>query len=148
MALVEADRFHAKQPLQPGIPRATLEAAFTGHPAPELARAAVDAAIERGALRVADRSGSLARPGKGSLDPSDLPEPMQAMLDRYRSAGITPPTLRQITEELGVDPKQVLEYAGLLQRHKLLIRVSDELSYAPRGPRRIGPADPGPPRRT
>src|SRR5690606_19310553 len=130
-AILEADRFHARQPLQPGIARATLEGSLPGHPSPELARAAVDAAIERGLLRVADRSGSLARPGKGSLDPDALPESMQAMLDLYRRGGIEPPTLRQITERLGLDPKQVLEYAGLLQRTKLLVRVSDELSYAP-----------------
>ena len=130
-ALREADRFHAKQPLQPGIARATLEASLPGHPSPELARAAVDAAIDRGSLRVADRSGSLARPGKGSLDPDALPGPLQTMLDRYRAGGITPPTLKQIAEQLGADSKQVLEYAGLLQRNKLLVRISDELSYAP-----------------
>lgn len=130
-AVVEADRFHAKQPLRPGIARATLEASLPGHPSAELARVAVDAAIDRGLLRVADRSGSLARPGKGSLDPDALPEPMQAMLDRYRTDGTTPPTLKQIGDQLGADAKQVLEWVGLLQRNKLLIRVSDELSYTP-----------------
>jgi selenocysteine-specific elongation factor len=130
-AIVEADRFHARQPLQPGIARATLEGSLPGHPAPELARVAVDTAVERGLLRVADRSGSLARPGKGSLDPDALPEPMQIMLDLYRAGGTTPPTLKQIGERLGVEPRQVLEYAGLLQRNKLLVRVSDDLSYAP-----------------
>jgi len=130
-AVLEADRFHAKQPLRPGIARATLEASLPGHPPPELARVVVDAAIDRGQLRVADRSGSLARPGKGSLDPDALPQPMQAMLDRYRAGGTTPPTLKQIGEQLGADAKQVLEWAGLLQRNKLLIRVSDELSYTP-----------------
>lgn len=130
-AIREADRFHAKQPLRPGIARATLEASLPGRPPAELARAAVDAAIDRGLLRAADRAGSLARPGKGSLDPDALPEPLQAMLDLYRAAATTPPTLKQIGDRLGVDAKQVLEYAGLLQRNKLLIRVSDELSYTP-----------------
>lgn len=130
-AIDEADRFHAKQPLQPGIARATLEAVLPGHPPPEIARATVEAAIERGLLRVADRSGSLARPGKGSLDPDALPPLLQTMLDRYCAGGITPPTLKQIGEQLGVELKQVLEYAALLQRNELLVRISDELSYAP-----------------
>jgi selenocysteine-specific elongation factor len=126
----EADRYHKAHPLQPGIARATLEASLPGHPAPELARAAVDAAIEQGALHVADRAGSLARPGKGSLDPDALPEPMQRMLDLYRSGGQAPPTLRDIADKLGLEPKRVLEYVGLLQRGGLLVRVSDDLSYA------------------
>ncbi len=129
-AIAEAERHHRAHPLQPGIARATLEASLPGHPASELARAAVDAAIEQGALHVADRAGSLARPGKGSLDPSALPEPMQRMLDLYRSGGLTPPTLKDVGEQLRLEPKRVLEYAGLLQRGGLLVRVSDDLSYA------------------
>lgn len=124
-----ADRYHQAQPLHPGIGRATLEGALPGHPAPELARAAVELALERGSLRVADRAGSLARPGKGSLNPDDLPEAMAAMLELYRAGGVSPPTLRQVGERLGLEAKQVLEYAGLLQRNGLLVRVSDDLSY-------------------
>jgi selenocysteine-specific elongation factor len=126
----EADRYHRAHPLQPGIGRATLEGSLPGHPAPELARAAVDAAIDQGALHVADRAGSLARPGKGSLDPDALPEPMQRMLELYRIGGLAPPTLRHVGEQLGLEPKRVLEYVGLLQRGGLLVRVSDDLSYA------------------
>lgn len=125
----EADGYHRAHPLQPGIARATLEASLPGHPAPELARAAVDAAIEQGALHVADRAGSLARPGKGNLDPDALPEPMQRMLELYRGGGLAPPTLRHVGEQLALEPKRVLEYVGLLQRGGLLVRVSDDLSY-------------------
>jgi selenocysteine-specific elongation factor len=125
------ERFHAQQPLEAGVARATLEGALPGHPSAELARAAVDAALAGKLLRVADRHGSLARPGKGSLDPEALPEPLQTMLDLYRTGGIAPPTLKQIAERLAADGKQVLEYVGLLQRNHLLVRVSDDLSYAP-----------------
>lgn len=129
-AISEADAYHRAHPVQPGIARATLEAALPGHPTPELARAAVDAAIESGALHVADRAGSLARPGKGSLDPDALPEPMQRMLALYRQGALTPPTLRSVGEQLGLDGKRVLEFASLLQRSNLLVRISDDLSYA------------------
>jgi selenocysteine-specific elongation factor len=136
-ALSEADRYHQRHPLHPGIARATLEAALPGHPAAELARAVVDQALERGSLRVADRAGSLARPGKGSLDPDALPEDLQAMVDLYRAGGIAPPTLRAVGERLGLEAKRVLEYAGLLQRSGLLVRVSDDLSYAPEAHREL-----------
>ncbi|KIG17865.1 Selenocysteine-specific translation elongation factor [Enhygromyxa salina] len=130
-ALQAAERYHQAQPLHPGIGRATLEGSLPGHPAPELARAAVELALERGSLRVADRAGSLARPGKGSLDPDALPEDMAAMVGLYTTGGAAPPTLKQVAERLGLEAKQVLEYAGLLQRNGLLVRVSDDLSYAP-----------------
>jgi len=129
-AIAGADRYHQAHPLQPGIGRAELEGSLPGHPAPELARAAVDEALARGALRVANRSGALARPGKGSLDPEDLPAPMQAMVELYASRGIKPPTLREVGDALGLDAKRVLELVGLLQRNELLVRVSDDLSYA------------------
>ena len=124
------DEFHKRNPLQPGIARATLEGSLPGHPSPELTRATVDLAIDRGLLRVADRAGSLARPGKGSLDPEHLPRDLQIMVDMYRRGEMTPPTLKQVAERLGVDQKQVLEYASLLQHSGLLVRISDNLSWA------------------
>ena len=131
-AIAIVDRHHQRYPLHPGISRAELEGSLPGHPAPELARATVDLALERSSLRVADRSGSLARPGKGSLDPNDLPENLQTMVDMYRQGGLAPPTLRQVGDRLKLDAKRVLEYASLLQRTGLLVRVSDDLSYAPK----------------
>jgi selenocysteine-specific elongation factor len=129
-AIAEADRFHRQHPLQPGIARATLEGSLPGHPSAELARAAVDAVIQRGALQIADRQGSLARPGKGRLDPAALPEPMQHTLALYRQGALSPPTLRDVSDKLALEPKRVLELVALLQRNGLLVRVSDDLSYA------------------
>ncbi|NVB37067.1 selenocysteine-specific translation elongation factor [Pseudenhygromyxa sp. WMMC2535] len=132
-AVTEVDRFHAAHPLQPGLARATLEGALAqaGPSAAALRTAAVDLALARAQLRVADRSGSLARPGKGTLDPNDLPPPLHDVVERYRHAGISPPTLRDLGEALGLDAKAVLERVGVLQRSELLIKINDDLSYAP-----------------
>ena len=127
-AIAEVDRFHLAQPLQPGMARATLERSLA---ADALAGHALSLAIERRLLRVADRSGSLARPHHAVLDPDDLPPPLPAMLERYTAAGLTPPTLRELADALGLELRSVLELASLLHRHELLIRVTDELSYAP-----------------
>ncbi|EDM80081.1 Translation elongation factor, selenocysteine-specific [Plesiocystis pacifica SIR-1] len=121
------DAFHAKSPLLPGMTRATVEGRLPCPP--PLSSAVVDAALERGMLRVADRAGSLARPGKGALDPDDLPAPLQAIVDLYRAAGTRPPTLKEVGAQLGHDSRKVLELAGLLQRNDILVRVSDDLSY-------------------
>ncbi|MCA9701772.1 MAG: SelB C-terminal domain-containing protein, partial [Myxococcales bacterium] len=129
-AVAEADRFHGAHPLQPGIGRATLERTLAVQGG--LATVVVDTALERGLLRVADRSGSMARPGKGALDPDDLPTALQEVVDLYMRGGMTPPTLRQVGDGLGLENREVLERVGLLQRSGLLIKVSDDLSYLPK----------------
>ncbi len=129
-ALEIVDRFHDAQPLQAGLPRATLEAGLPGYPSPALARAAIERAVAAGELRVADRSGSVARPGKGALDPDDLPSPLAEIFALYGAAAQSPPTLRQVGEALALDAKEVLSLVVLLQRNGLLVRVSDDLSYA------------------
>jgi selenocysteine-specific elongation factor len=133
-ALAEVDRFHAAQPILPGMPRATLEQQLGGD---ALANLAIERALAQGQLRVADRAGSLARPSHAVLDPDDLPAPLPAMLERYASAELEPPSLREVGEALGLDPRKVLEHASLLHRHQLLVRVSDELSYHPRAIERV-----------
>ncbi len=127
-AIAEVDRFHASQPLQAGMPRATLERSLG---ADVLASRVLALALERRLLRVADRSGSLARPQHAVLDPEDLPAPLPAILDRYVQAELTPPTLRELADGLGLELRAVLELASLLHRHELLVRVNDEISYAP-----------------
>lgn len=133
-ACAEVDRFHVAHPLQPGMPRATLERSLA---ADALAGPALTLAIERRQLRVADRSGSLARPHHGVLDPDDLPAPLPAILERYTLAELAPPTLRDVAEGLGLEMRAMIDLATLLHRHELLIRVSDEISYAPAAHRRI-----------
>ncbi|MFV8749781.1 selenocysteine-specific translation elongation factor [Nannocystaceae bacterium ST9] len=127
-AIAEVERFHVDHPLQPGMPRATLERSLASE---AMAGHALALAIERRALRVADRSGSLARPKHAVLDPLDLPPPLPAMLERYAEAELAPPTLRELAEALGLELRAVIDLASLLHRHELLIRVSDELSYDP-----------------
>jgi selenocysteine-specific elongation factor len=133
-AIAEVDRFHVAHPLQPGMPRATLERSLA---ADVLAGQVITLAIDRRLLRVADRSGSLARPYHAVLDPDDLPPPLPAMLERYALAELSPPTLREVADALGLEARAVMDLASLLHKQGLLIRVSDEISYAPAAHRRI-----------
>jgi selenocysteine-specific elongation factor len=136
-AVSAVDRFHAAHPLQPGMARATLEAALPGRVAAAVASAVIQAAVERGQLRVADRQGAMARPGKGTLSADALPPEMQRVYDLYLEGGIAPPTLRDIQNASGKTAKQVLEIVGLLQRADLLIKVTSELSLAPEAHERL-----------
>jgi len=123
------DRFHAQHSMQPGMPRATLESSLPGRLAPSVAAAAIEATLASGQLRVADRQGSLARPGKGKLSLDALPPKMQRVYDLYAAGGISPPTLKDVQDGTSMSPKEILEIVGLLQRTELLVKVTAELSF-------------------
>ena len=129
-AVTAVDRFHAQNPMQPGIGRATVEAGLSGRISAEVATLAVDQAVDRGALRVVDDHGLLARPGKGLQVGAELPEHMQRVLDLYEHGETTPPTLREVQEAAKLDERKVLEIVGVLQRRGDLIKVTPELSFA------------------
>ncbi len=122
------DRFHAANPMQAGIGRATLESMLGARIAREVAAAAVARAVARGAVRVIDEAGSLARPGKGLQRGGALPGHMKTILAMYAERGTTPPTLREIEGATSLSGRQVLEMVTSLQRLGKLVRLSDELS--------------------
>ncbi len=124
------DRFHADNPMQPGMGRAAVEGSLPGRVSPEVAAAAVNAAITRGLLRANEETGTLARPGKGMVDPDNLPPTMQRVVDLYDQGGIAPPTLKDVQASCDLSAKDALEIVGLLQRAKLLVRVTAELSFS------------------
>ncbi len=129
LATATVDRFHANNPLQPGMPRAALEGALGGRNAADVATAAVQRAIARGGLRVVDAQGTVARPGKGLHGGGELPGHMKTILELYAKAGITPPTLREVGDACALSARDVLEMVTALQRMGKLVRITAELSF-------------------
>lgn len=124
------DRFHAQNPMQPGIGRASAEGLLGSRVAPAVAGWAVDQAVARGALRAVDDQGTLARPGKGVPTEGALPEHMQQVLDRYEEAGLTAPNLKDVQAACGLSSRQILEIVGVLQRTGRLVKVTQEISLS------------------
>jgi len=124
------DRFHADNPMQPGIGRALAEALLGARVTPAVAAWAVDQAIARGALRAVDDQGTLARPGKGVPADGVLPEHMQRVLDEYQKAGLEAPNLKDVQAACGLGSKQILEIVGVLQRTGRLVKLTAEISIA------------------
>lgn len=122
------DRFHADNPMQPGIGRALAEALLGARVAPAVAAWAVDQAIARGALRAVDDQGTLARPGKGVPADGALPEHMQRVLDEYQKAGLEAPNLKDVQAACGLGSKQILEIVGVLQRTGRLVKLTADIS--------------------
>ncbi len=129
-AISTVDKFHGAQPLKTGMPRPALEAALGRRIATDVASAAIDRCVERGALRRVDEAGTLARPGKGLSAEGELPPRMQTVLDLYIEAASGPPTLKEVGDALEMDGAEVLELVSGLQRTGRLIRVTAELSFA------------------
>lgn len=126
--IATVDRFHAANPLQGGIGRAALEGALGARLARDVAGAAVERAVSRGALRVVDDQGTVARPGKGLQRGGELPGHMKKILELYAARGITPPTLREVGDDTGMPARDVLEMVTSLQKLGKLVRISAELS--------------------
>ncbi len=124
------DRFHAQNPMQPGIGRASAEGLLGPRVAPAVSSWAVDQAIARGALHAVDDQGTLARPGKGVPTEGELPEHMQRVLDRYEEAGTTAPNLKDVAAACGLDTRQILEIVGVLQRTGRLVKLTQDISLS------------------
>jgi selenocysteine-specific elongation factor len=124
------DRFHAANPVQPGIGRASAETLLGARVAPAVAAWAVEQAIARGALRAVDDQGTLARPGKGVPADGALPEHMQRVLDEYQRAGLEAPNLKDVQAACGLSNKQTLEIVSVLQRTGRLVKLTAEISMA------------------
>jgi len=128
-AIALVDRFHAQNPLQPGIPRPTLEGMLGGKVPAVVAGQAIERAVARGGLRVVDDQGMLARPGKGLQPGGELPGHMKKVLELYAKSGITPPTLKEVGEASGLAAREVLEIVTVLQRMGRLVKITGELSF-------------------
>ncbi len=108
-------RYHGAEPLRPGMPLADAREALPGGAGPELADALLTRLAEEGKLEV---RGNLVRaPG---FEPSLTPEQEEvrsALAERYRSAGLSPPAIRELPPALRDHPDlwpilKLLEEAG------------------------------------
>ncbi|MEM7158481.1 MAG: selenocysteine-specific translation elongation factor [Myxococcota bacterium] len=125
-----ADRFHAQNPMQPGLGRASAEGLLGDRVAATVAAWAVDQAVARGALQAVDDQGTLARPGKGVPAEGELPEHMQRVLDRYEEAGLAAPNLKDVQAAAGLTSRQVLEIVGVLQRTGRIVKLTPDISWS------------------
>jgi selenocysteine-specific elongation factor len=127
-AITATDRFHAANPMQPGLSRAALEGMLGERVHAAIAGWALEQAVARGALQPVDDKGTLARPGKGVVADGELPEHMQRVLDQYAQHGVTAPTIKEVTEAVGLDARKALEIISVLQRTGRLVRITADIS--------------------
>lgn len=126
--LAHAATFHAKEPLKAGMARGVLLSGWGRRLAPKLAHFVVERCLRAGALvaegevlRLADHKVELASDQAGLRD---------KILAAHLAGGLTPPNLKDVLADLGVEAKQAAPVLKLLVEEKALIKVRDGLYYA------------------
>ena len=128
-AVARLERFHLENPMEGGLARVTLERMITTTAAIDVAAAALARAIEQN--KIQSLGGDLlAIPGKGVQNDSAVPQLMQAVLDLYDAAGISPPTIREVAEQVALQPREITTAIRGLQRTGRLVKVTETLSFS------------------
>ncbi len=120
-ALGAVREFHEREPLRPGIPRARLRGALPENAPP----ATLDLVLERSSALVAE--GDLVRlpEHRPRLSPEEEKIALRLRLES-EAAGLEPPTLREWSERIGMDPRPLLVY---LEREGVMIRAPGDLWF-------------------
>jgi selenocysteine-specific elongation factor len=115
--------FHAERPLQPGLPLEELRSRLSpGMPA-EASRALADGLAKRGRLRFERDVASL--PGHQVHLAGDEERMVQALVDLFRGAGLTPPELKTALSGIGVPGEKGEALVAHLLREGVLLRLRD-----------------------
>lgn len=70
-------------------------------------------------------------PGRRVADDKAGADLLKAVEEMLRKAGMEPPTLKEMMQELRVGEKELMEHINLLVRNERLIKVKNDLFYAP-----------------
>ena len=126
-ALLETlEDFHAREPLQPGMPRAALVGSLPANVPTESGAALLARLAEREALEI--RSDVVTRVGfESSLDADQ--EALAGTLERFAEAGLEPPAMRTVADETGEDERALREVAHFLERDGTLVAAPDDLFF-------------------
>jgi len=126
--LAAVDAFHASEPLQPGLPRATLLGRIPGNVSSAIASGLLARLAEAGALAIEEphvrRTAFRAR-----LD-ADQERLARAVVERLERAGLEAPALRTLAEELDADPARLRVVVHHLEREGRLVAAPEELFFA------------------
>jgi len=120
----ETDRFHAANPLLPGIPHATLKGALPPGLAPKAFDQLLATALTGGDL--AQQGELLARPGFAPTLSATEQQAIERIEAAYREEGAQAKNKQEMLERLGLDPVRTEPLLAYLFSTGRLVRLSDE----------------------
>ncbi len=125
--LATLEAFHAREPLQPGMPRAALSGSLPENVSNEARAGLLKALAERG--EVAIEGEIVSRVGfQSTLDPAQT-EIADRLRKRFDEAGLEAPALRTLAEESGDDERTLRDLAHFLERQGVLVAAPDDLFF-------------------
>jgi selenocysteine-specific elongation factor len=126
--LVETlEAFHAREPQQPGMPRAALTGSLPSNVPREAGALLLDRLVAGGTLT---REGEIvSRAGFESRLDEDERAVADAIAEQLREAGLDAPALRTLAETLEADESRVRTVAHFLERQGELVAAPDELFF-------------------
>ncbi len=120
--------FHDKEPLKLGLSRGLLASGWGGNLAPKLFHFLVERLLKRDEL-VAEQELLRLPEHKVTLaaDQAQLEEKLRTI---YAQAGLTPPNLKDVLEELDLEAKEIMPVMRLLQERSVLVKVKEEMYFS------------------
>ena len=126
-AVQQADAFHRKEPLKPGMARGAVSAGWGQKLSPKLVFFIVERLVRSGELvaegDIVRRPSHTVSLGGGQADLKN------ALLAAHEKAGMAPPNFKDVVEELKADPKNALAVVKVLTDEGSLVKVKDGLYY-------------------
>jgi selenocysteine-specific elongation factor len=120
-------QFHAREPLLPGMPRASLANSLPENVSRGAGVFLLTELANQGELRIQDELVCAANFESG-LDPSQ-DELAERLRNRFRQAALDVPSLRTLAEELDESPGALREICHFLERQGRLVSAPDELFF-------------------
>ncbi|MDW7740353.1 MAG: selenocysteine-specific translation elongation factor [Bacillota bacterium] len=123
----ELQKVHSRQPLSPGMSRASLKGFLPGG----ISQRDYDALLDKlqTEKKVASRGEYVSihgyQPEPSAVDQNKL----DTIIDLYRKSGLQPPGLREVLEKSGLKQDRKDEFFNYLQGKKVLYKVTDELFF-------------------
>jgi selenocysteine-specific elongation factor len=125
--LTTLDAYHQREPLQSGMPRASLTGALPPNVASEAGAILLKQLAEHGEILI--REDIVSRSGfESSLDEAQT-RLAERVRTRFAEAGLEAPTLRTLADDLGEDPVIVRDLGHYLERQGVLVAAPDELFF-------------------
>jgi selenocysteine-specific elongation factor len=125
--LATVARFHASEPLRPGIPRSTLAGTLPENAAAGLFEALLGR-LERSG-EVTSRAGFVARHDHRPVLDAEQEAMAAKVCATAKAAGLEPPTLAELAQELGVDDAALRDLLAYLERDGSLVRAPGDFWF-------------------
>ncbi len=123
----EIEKFHAENPLLPGIAKEDLRGRAAASVRGELFRSALDELVTTKQVSIA---GDLVQ--RAGREIALLPDEVRAkeqIVREFEQAGLKAPPIPEVLAKLQVEPKRAQKLLQLLLREKVLVKVTEDLLF-------------------